>query len=75
MSPTPCPINVVINNAGIPRRVAPAADGAPWAEHQAEIDILLSGAIHLDHLPILIIPAHSIGRGLCHGPARNGDGA
>ncbi len=43
-------LNVVINNAGIQRRIGLAADNAPWPERQAEIDILLAGPIHLDHL-------------------------
>ena len=43
-------LNVLINNAGIQRRVALADDGAPWVERQAEIDTLLSGPIHLNHL-------------------------
>lgn len=40
-------LNVVINNAGIQRRVSLAADTGPWAERQAEIDILLAGPVHL----------------------------
>ena len=43
-------LNVVINNAGIQRRIALAADSAPWSEKQAEIDTLLSGPIHLNSL-------------------------
>lgn len=43
-------LNVVINNAGIQRRVGLAEDEAPWAERQAEIDILLAGPIHLNAL-------------------------
>jgi uncharacterized oxidoreductase len=43
-------LNVVINNAGIQRRIALAADLAPWAEKQQEIDTLLSGPIHLNSL-------------------------
>lgn len=45
-------LNVVINNAGIQRRVSLAADTGPWAERQAEIDILLAGPVHLNHLLI-----------------------
>jgi uncharacterized oxidoreductase len=45
-------LNVVINNAGIQRRIGLAADDAPWAERQEEIDILLAGPIHLNHLLI-----------------------
>ncbi|MEF2072120.1 SDR family oxidoreductase [Consotaella aegiceratis] len=43
-------LNVVINNAGIQRRIALAEDAAPWPERQREIDVLLSGPIHLNHL-------------------------
>jgi len=45
-------LNIVINNAGIQRRIALAADNAPWAERQAEIDTLLAAPIHLNHLLI-----------------------
>ena len=45
-------LNVVINNAGIQRRIALAEDNAPWQERQAEIDVLLSGPVHLNHLLI-----------------------
>jgi uncharacterized oxidoreductase len=51
-------LNVVINNAGIQRRIALASDTAPWIERQAEIDTLLAGPVHLDHLLIPIILAH-----------------
>jgi len=53
-------LNVVINNAGIQRRIALAADLAPWAERQTEIDTLLSAPIHLNHL--LIPPMLKHGR-------------
>jgi uncharacterized oxidoreductase len=43
-------LNIVINNAGIQRRIALASDRAPWPEHQKEIDTLLSGPIHLNAL-------------------------
>ena len=45
-------LNVIINNAGIQRRVSLASDNAPWTERQAEIDILLSAPVHLNHLLI-----------------------
>jgi uncharacterized oxidoreductase len=48
-------LNVVINNAGIQRRVSLAADTGPWAERQAEIDILLAGPVHLNHLLIKLM--------------------
>jgi uncharacterized oxidoreductase len=47
-------LNILVNNAGIQRRVSLAADTAPWAETQIEIDTLLSGPIHLNSL---LIPA------------------
>lgn len=51
-------LNVVINNAGIQRRVALAADSAPWSERQREIDALLSGPIHLNSLLVPIMLMH-----------------
>lgn len=47
-------VNIVINNAGIQRRIALAEDNAPWTERQTEIDVLLSAPVHLNHL---LIPA------------------
>lgn len=43
-------LNVLINNAGIQRRVSLASDSAPWSENQKEIDTLLAGPIHLNSL-------------------------
>jgi len=43
-------LSVVINNAGIQRRVGLAADDASWSERQAEINMLLAGPVHLNHL-------------------------
>jgi len=43
-------LNILVNNAGIQRRIALAADTAGWDERQQEIDILLSGPIHLNLL-------------------------
>lgn len=48
-------LNVVLNNAGIQRRIALAADDAPWAERQQELDILLAAPIHLNHLLIPLL--------------------
>ncbi|CAE8735778.1 unnamed protein product [Polarella glacialis] len=39
--------NVLVNNAGIQRRVAPATDEAPWSERAAEIEINFAGPVHL----------------------------
>ncbi|GAA2514023.1 SDR family NAD(P)-dependent oxidoreductase [Winogradskya humida] len=36
-------LDLLINNAGVQRRTALAADDAPWKQRQAEIDILLAG--------------------------------
>ena len=47
-------LSVLINNAGIQRRVPLARDVAPWAERQAEIDILLAAPVHLTSL---LVPA------------------
>jgi uncharacterized oxidoreductase len=52
-------LNVVINNAGIQRRIALAADSAPWSERQAEIDTLLSGPIHLNSLLVPTMLKHA----------------
>ncbi len=43
-------LNIVINNAGIQRRIAFSEDTAPWSERQAEIDVLLAGPVHLNAL-------------------------
>lgn len=51
-------VNVVINNAGIQRRIALAEDKAAWEERQEEIDILLSAPIHLNHLLIPLVLNH-----------------
>jgi len=51
-------LNILINNAGIQRRVSLAADAAPWSESQTEIDTLLSAPIHLSHLLVPTILAH-----------------
>jgi uncharacterized oxidoreductase len=51
-------LNVLINNAGIQRRVPLAVDMASWAERQAEIDTLLSGPVHLNHLLVPVMLKH-----------------
>jgi len=48
-------LNVLVNNAGIQRRVSIAADRSPWRERQAEIDTLLAGPLHLGHLLVPVI--------------------
>lgn len=50
--------DLVVNNAGIQRRVALAEDDAAWAERQAEIDLLLAAPIHLNYLLIPTLLAH-----------------
>jgi uncharacterized oxidoreductase len=49
-------INMLINNAGIQRRIALAADHAPWPVRQSEIDILFAAPVHLNSLlvPMLL---------------------
>lgn len=47
-------LSVVVHNAGVQRRVPLAADDAPWAERQAELDLLLAAPVHLNHL---LVPA------------------
>jgi uncharacterized oxidoreductase len=51
-------LDLVVNNAGIQRRVALAEDDAPWPERQVEIDTLLAAPVHLDHLLIPVLLAH-----------------
>jgi uncharacterized oxidoreductase len=51
-------LNIVVNNAGNQRRVSLAADKAPWAERQSEIDTLLCGPVHLNHLLVPTILSH-----------------
>ncbi|MET4138166.1 SDR family NAD(P)-dependent oxidoreductase [Pedobacter sp. UYP1] len=48
-------ITYLINNAGMQRRIPLVEDNAPWAERQMEIDTLLSGPIHLNHLLIPVL--------------------
>jgi uncharacterized oxidoreductase len=50
-------LNILINNAGIQRRVSLAADAAPWSERQIEIDTLLGAPVHLNHLLVPVILA------------------
>lgn len=54
-------LNVVINNAGIQRRVGLAEDRASWSERQKEIDILLAGPVHLNSmlLPTMLEGQHA----------------
>lgn len=51
-------LNVIINNAGIQRRISLAEDMAPWAERQGEIDVLFSAPVHLNHLLIPLVLRH-----------------
>mmetsp|Transcript_44888 Transcript_44888/g.113749 ORF Transcript_44888/g.113749 Transcript_44888/m.113749 type:complete len:272 (+) Transcript_44888:87-902(+) len=39
--------NVLVNNAGIQRKVSPCEDEAPWSERAAEIEINFAGPVHL----------------------------
>lgn len=48
-------LNILINNAGIQRRISLASDQAEWAERQVEIDILLSAPIHMNYLLIPLL--------------------
>lgn len=45
--------NALVNNAGIQRRIAPVDDKGDWSERETEIEINLSGPIHLC---VLFIP-------------------
>jgi uncharacterized oxidoreductase len=51
-------LNVLINNAGVQRRVSLAAEDASWPAKQNEIDTLLSGPVHLTQLLIPLLLAH-----------------
>ncbi|NLR97782.1 SDR family NAD(P)-dependent oxidoreductase [Rhizobium sp. P38BS-XIX] len=51
-------LNVIINNAGIQRRLSLAEDMATWTERQSEIDVLFSAPIHLNHLLIPLVLRH-----------------
>lgn len=51
-------LDVLINNAGIQRRVGIASDRSPWAEAQNEIDILLAAPVHLGQLLVPNMLAH-----------------
>jgi uncharacterized oxidoreductase len=51
-------LTIIINNAGIQRRVSLAEDNARWDERQAEIDVLFSGPVHLNHLLIPLMLKH-----------------
>ncbi|WP_446041647.1 SDR family NAD(P)-dependent oxidoreductase [Streptomyces sp. SID1121] len=51
-------LDVLINNAGIQRRVGIASDRSPWAEAQNEIDILLAAPVHLGQLLVPHMLAH-----------------
>lgn len=43
-------LDVVVNNAGIQRRIELAADHAAWEEREGELRALFSGPVHLNHL-------------------------
>ncbi|MFD8805257.1 SDR family NAD(P)-dependent oxidoreductase [Streptomyces sp. NPDC059597] len=51
-------LDVLINNAGIQRRVGIASDRSPWAEAQNEIDILFAAPVHLGRLLVPHMLAH-----------------
>lgn len=51
-------LDLLINNAGIQRRVGIASDHAPWAEAQNEIDILFAAPVHLGQLLVPHMLAH-----------------
>jgi uncharacterized oxidoreductase len=51
-------LDLVVNNAGIQRRVSLAADHDGWPERQEEIDILLAAPVHLNQLLIPVLVKH-----------------
>jgi uncharacterized oxidoreductase len=54
-------LNIVINNAGIQRRISLASDTAPWPERQIEIDTLFAGPVHLNALLIPLMLKNGAG--------------
>jgi uncharacterized oxidoreductase len=54
-------LNVVVNNAGIQRRISLASDTAPWPERQVEIDTLFAGPVHLNSLLIPLLLKNGAG--------------
>jgi uncharacterized oxidoreductase len=55
-------LDVLVNNAGVQRRVEYARDASPWAERQAEIDLLLAAPIHLADLLLPLLLAGDSGQ-------------
>ncbi|HEV2199961.1 MAG TPA: SDR family NAD(P)-dependent oxidoreductase [Bryobacteraceae bacterium] len=51
-------LDLLINNAGIQRRIPLAADVALWSERQVEIDALFAGPVHLNSLLIPMMLGH-----------------
>ncbi|MFJ5988465.1 SDR family NAD(P)-dependent oxidoreductase [Lentzea sp. NPDC092896] len=51
-------LDVLINNAGVQRRVGIAEDRSTWAEAQEEIDILFAAPVHLGRLLVPLMLAH-----------------
>ncbi|MEU3650306.1 SDR family NAD(P)-dependent oxidoreductase [Lentzea sp. NPDC034063] len=51
-------LDVLINNAGVQRRVGIAEDRSAWAEAQQEIDILFAAPVHLGRLLVPLMLAH-----------------
>jgi uncharacterized oxidoreductase len=51
-------LDVLINNAGVQRRVGIASDRYPWDEAQHEIDILFAAPVHLARLLVPHLLAH-----------------
>ena len=51
-------VDLVINNAGIQRRVALAADTAEWEDRAEEVAVIFEGPVHLNHLLIPRMLAH-----------------
>jgi uncharacterized oxidoreductase len=51
-------LDLLVQNAGVQRRIGLAADDAAWPDRQAEIDTLFAGPVHLDHLLLPVLLAH-----------------
>jgi uncharacterized oxidoreductase len=54
----PPTVDVLINNAGIQRRIPITDDDSPWADSQNELDTLLAAPVHLSRLLVPLMLRH-----------------
>ncbi|MEX8033820.1 SDR family NAD(P)-dependent oxidoreductase [Microbacterium sp. 20-116] len=55
-------LDVLVNNAGIQRRVSVAEDASPWPERQRELDLLFAAPVHLTTLLLPVLRAAPAGQ-------------